>query len=155
MPKRKTDGLTKSQRYRLKDVMAYRKLKAEYARTPAERAKRVAYMRIWREKNRERHNELARQSHQRNKHKHVDRNRSLALVAKFGITLSDKQAMVDAQNGLCAICAGAFKTSRDRHVDHCHSSNAIRGILCHVCNTRLGWYERHRASVHLYLGDSK
>lgn len=42
------DGLTRWQRYRLKDVEAYRKRKREYAKTPKERAYRRNYMRVWR-----------------------------------------------------------------------------------------------------------
>lgn len=54
----KNDGLTKHQRYRLKDLDAYRKRKREYAKTPAQREKRRAYQRLWYAKNAE-----ARQGH--------------------------------------------------------------------------------------------
>jgi hypothetical protein len=145
------DGLTKTERYRLKDVEAYRKKKRDFARTPAERAKRVAYMRKWREKNRERHNELARESHKRNGHKHKDRNINSHLMRSFGITLEQKRAMVVSQGGVCLICLEPFKSARSTHVDHCHSTKRVRGILCHRCNTKLGWFERYSDVVKNYL----
>ena len=38
----------------------------------------------------------------------------------------------------CDICRQAFKSRRDRHIDHCHRSGKVRGILCSNCNTALG-----------------
>jgi len=149
--KRKNDGLNKWQRYRLKDIDAYRTRKAVYGRTAAERAKRTAYMRVWREKNREKHNRLARESHQRNKNKHCDKRRNYELLKKFGIGLLEKDSMVKAQQGKCWICMEPFRSTRSTHVDHCHETGAIRGILCHVCNTKLSWFERHRSSIVRYL----
>ena len=44
------DGLTRCQRYRLKDIEAYRKRKREYAQTPIEREKRRIYMKKWQQR---------------------------------------------------------------------------------------------------------
>lgn len=59
------DGLTGWERHRLKNLDAYRKRKREYARTPEQRARRVAYGRLWREKNREKYNAWAREYHKK------------------------------------------------------------------------------------------
>lgn len=148
------DGLTKVQRYRLKDIEAYRKKKAAWARTPEQRAKRREQQRRWREKNRARHNELARQSHQRNKHKHIARNMNHHLLKSFGITVEQKKDMVIAQQGLCLICSEPFASSRSTHVDHCHATGKVRGILCHRCNTKLGWFERYKDVILAYVCDT-
>ena len=145
------DGLNKWQRHRLKDLEAYRKKKREYARTPAERAKRNIYMQKWKEKNRERVNELARQSHHRNKHKHRNRNRDYALRLAYGISLDTKIMMLEAQNQCCAICSRVLDNTRTAHVDHCHITKKVRGILCHVCNTKLAWYESYGPQIVMYL----
>lgn len=133
------DGLNNWQRYRLKDLDAYREKKRVYARTPEERTKRVEYMRTWRANNRERHNELARQSHQRNKHKHVLRNRNYHLTTKYGITSDDYERMFKSQNGVCFLCGRA--QSRRLHVDHNHKTRELRKLLCAKCNSMLGIIE--------------
>lgn len=62
------------------------------------------------------------------------------LVRKYGVTLADYQAMLESQGGNCAIChspeAEQFKGVF--HVDHCHTTGAVRGLLCRGCNHMLG-----------------
>ena len=38
-------------------------------------------------------------------------------------------------------------------VDHDHSTNKFRGLLCQVCNRQLGWYENNKDKIKKYLGD--
>ena len=149
--KRTTDGLTKSQRYRLMNLAEYRAAKAAYARTPEERAKRTEYMREWRKLNRSRHNELARESHHRNKWKHAEKTADAHLRRSYGITSKEKSSMLAIQGGVCLICMKPPISRRVTHVDHDHITGAIRGILCGSCNTRLGWFEANRENVLKYL----
>ena len=49
--------------------------------------------------------------------------------------------MTADQNGLCAICGREpnGKGGHARlHVDHCHASSKVRGLLCGNCNTMIG-----------------
>jgi Recombination endonuclease VII len=41
----------------------------------------------------------------------------------------------------CSICCKKFKSERDRHVDHCHVTGVIRGLLCFSCNMALGHFK--------------
>lgn len=60
--------------------------------------------------------------------------------AKYGLTTSHFEHLWVAQAGSCAICRSELhKTSKYTVIDHCHSTNVIRGILCKKCNTTLGW----------------
>lgn len=71
-----------------------------------------------------------------------------------------------AQGGRCAICrtpvANILEYDGDArlstHVDHCHTTGAVRGILCRDCNTGLGGFrddpERLRAAM-AYLETSR
>jgi hypothetical protein len=61
-------------------------------------------------------------------------------VRKYGVTLADYDAMLAAQGGKCAVCLTTPDTQRYGvfHVDHCHTSGAVRGLLCRGCNNVLG-----------------
>ena len=70
-----------------------------------------------------------------------EENPSSDLLRRYGITLEEKQDMMASQGGGCAICKEPFNSKKHTHVDHCHTTNKIRGILCHACNTSLGGFK--------------
>lgn len=136
-----TDQLTKYERYRLKDIEAYRKRKREWARTHIQKRKRVEYMRVWRSKNRARYNEMCRKNHKKNYPKRRDILRNYYLVANYGITSEQYDQMLSLQCGVCKICSKP--PSRYRlAIDHCHKTGKIRGLLCAHCNGVLGTLEQ-------------
>jgi hypothetical protein len=143
------DGLSNHERYRLKDLDGYRKRKAEWARTPEQRAKRTEYMRKWRAANREKHNRISRESHERNKHKHRESRKRYRLMALYGVTPEWVEAKATEQENRCAIC----RQEKRLVIDHCHKLGPVRGLLCHGCNTKLGWLETHMEAIAAYLGD--
>ena len=61
--------------------------------------------------------------------------------------LEQLRALEEAQNGLCAVCAGTETSSRDGlvlplAVDHDHRPGGkVRGLLCQSCNTGLGKFK--------------
>jgi recombination endonuclease VII len=64
---------------------------------------------------------------------------------RFGITPEDFQAMVDAQDGRCALCRQIPKPPKGHGtpfvVDHDHVTRQVRGLLCSPCNKGLGNFE--------------
>lgn len=60
------------------------------------------------------------------------------LRRHYGIGLVDLERMIRAQGGRCAICDDEFTSDKHTHVDHCHHTGTIRGILCVTCNLMLG-----------------
>lgn len=63
-------------------------------------------------------------------------------LKRYGLTPEMFQAIKRAQGGRCAVCRKRFPregTEGKRiHVDHCHKTGRIRGILCSSCNTGIG-----------------
>lgn len=88
-------------------------------------------------------------SHGRDKH----------LRDTYGITAQQYAEMLAKQRGVCAICGGNETVAgRPLVVDHCHSSGAIRGLLCDPCNKSLGGFRDNTsvlASAILYLENAR
>jgi hypothetical protein len=63
------------------------------------------------------------------------------LRTKYNITLSDFHKQMEFQSNVCAICKCEFQNERKTHVDHCHTTGEIRGILCSHCNHALGMFK--------------
>lgn len=63
------------------------------------------------------------------------------LITNYGLSLEDYDALLVKQRGCCAICGQepeGKRATRRLHVDHCHQSNRVRGLLCIHCNRALG-----------------
>lgn len=67
-----------------------------------------------------------------------------------------------SQDGKCAICHTELAElgSRDRHVDHCHVTGSLRGVLCPTCNMGIGLFRDNpevldRAAEYLRFWSSK
>lgn len=56
------------------------------------------------------------------------------LKRSYGMTEAQRDEMIAAQGGLCCICLKAPAV----HVDHCHKTGRVRGVLCFNCNTAIG-----------------
>ena len=67
----------------------------------------------------------------------IDKDRKLKKT--YGISFVEYEKMLNAQNGGCAIC-GTTKTGKRKafHVDHCHGTGRVRGLLCGNCNSGIG-----------------
>lgn len=81
-----------------------------------------------------------------NKRKEVDSRANLTRHAQYFYGTGSKIDPITAkaersrlskeQRGLCKICNIEPAT----HLDHCHTTGAIRGLLCTRCNTGLGMF---------------
>lgn len=68
-----------------------------------------------------------------------DKNRGYVLKARYGISLIDYAEMLKNQDNSCAICGTKQEDKTYHfHVDHCHSTGVVRGLLCSPCNVFLG-----------------
>lgn len=68
-------------------------------------------------------------------------NRAKIIAAVYGLSEGDVIAAKWSQNFLCKICEKPLSEGRETHIDHCHTTNKFRGILCHACNVGLGHFK--------------
>jgi hypothetical protein len=55
---------------------------------------------------------------------------------KYGLTRTQLAELVATAQGHCQICDVEF--GDDFHVDHCHETGLVRGLLCRGCNVGIG-----------------
>lgn len=69
------------------------------------------------------------------------------LLRKYDLSLDAKKKMLAQQGGVCAVCRRPLGMRREGKnndsalVDHKHGSKIVRGVLCHACNTGLGYFK--------------
>lgn len=69
--------------------------------------------------------------------------RAALLRNRFGLTIAQYDALLEAQGGVCGICGrkpAAHERKQDLCVDHDHGTGQIRGLLCGECNSALGLF---------------
>ena len=102
--------------------------------TPEQREHARQKQREYRAKNLDRLRAQGRDWYHRNR----DRTRDNVLRSRHGITLADFERMLAEQGGVCAICGRPPNGHGALHVDHCHTTGRIRGLLCFSCNYAVG-----------------
>lgn len=109
--------------------------------------------RKYREANSEKIQERSHNWYEANSEKVRNRN----LRKKYGLDLEDFNTWLEAQGHACRIC-GTRNRGKAFHVDHCHETKRLRGILCTKCNTMLGQAQDNPAILRaaaLYLERTK
>ena len=66
--------------------------------------------------------------------------RDYLMRARFGLTVETYDELLAAQGHRCALCRADKPGGRwpRFHVDHCHTTGRVRGLLCRSCNMALG-----------------
>ena len=54
------------------------------------------------------------------------------------MTYDRYEEMLCQQNNCCKICVKSTEIVGTLHVDHCHSTGKVRGLLCNNCNNGIG-----------------
>ena len=68
-----------------------------------------------------------------------ERSKDHTLKANYGVPIGTYKQLFKVQNGCCAICGTTNPKGRGRfHLDHCHETGIVRGLLCHHCNIAIG-----------------
>ena len=69
--------------------------------------------------------------------------REVMRYERYGIT---KEWFDTRFTGSCEICGTAVGRF-DCHIDHCHESGKVRGILCQLCNKGLGQFKDNKEAL--------
>jgi hypothetical protein len=97
------------------------------------RPKRIAKIKEWQEANPEKTKEIRRFA---------------TIKIKYKIDRKQWSALFEGQGRKCAICGiDETKIKGFWTTDHCHTSNKVRGILCHKCNAGLGQFNDEESIV--------
>ena len=82
-----------------------------------------------------------------------------AIFNSYRIRESELQDLLLKQHGCCKICGADFGSelelgkgkSRQYVIDHCHDTGKVRGLLCGTCNLVIGYIEKKKLPVDLYM----
>lgn len=104
----------------------------------------------WARKNRDYVNGKQRERNVTDKYRKLSKTRW--LKQQYGLTYPQYLEIVEAQKGKCAICDVSIEvdgkmSAKKAVVDHDHSTDRVRSILCSVCNISLGFIENNRHLV--------
>lgn len=129
--------------------------------TEEQKEKRREYAKKYYQKNKQKHYEKTKKWQEENKKKaytyhkkwktnNKDKVKDTYLKKTYGISLVDWNILFEKQGNCCAICS---LTSPGRNnswaTDHDHTTNKVRGILCHDCNLGIGLF-KDSASLMIY-----
>lgn len=66
-------------------------------------------------------------------------NKEYCKFRRYGITKEEFHYLLKIQNNCCAICKSSDPKKSSWSIDHDHRTGEVRGLLCHFCNTMLGF----------------
>lgn len=72
-------------------------------------------------------------------------------IKKHKITIEYFNKMWIGQFGKCWICSTKFNKKSDAKIDHCHTKNIVRGLLCSSCNTALGLVKENETTLKIMI----
>lgn len=67
----------------------------------------------------------------------------IELATRYSVDIEEVTKVLSIANNQCQVCG----STKNLHLDHCHSTNKVRGVLCRGCNTLLGRLGDNKKSV--------
>lgn len=69
------------------------------------------------------------------------------LKSTYKIPLEDYKRALVAQAGVCPACQVPFRAGERQHIDHCHETGALRGVIHQWCNASLGMLKEDPVAI--------
>lgn len=126
-----------SKRERRKRLARERNARKSPEEKRARHAKGQPYQREWRKRNPEKTSVYCRKHRATNLEKKRESCRSHKWT-KHGMSRAEYFTMLVVQSGQCKICLQPLPGGHHTHIDHCHKTGKVRGVLCMNCNHMLG-----------------
>ena len=96
------------------------------------------YSKRWYQGRKDLSKEYRKRYHQEHKERENEYSRRYILKYRYNLTLEQIDEILIEQDHKCAICRKSLDETK-RCIDHDHVTRQIRGILCHWCNSMLGY----------------
>lgn len=109
-------------------------------------------LRTYRNEYRKEHPEEERSWQESYREGSVEKRKEYVRSYRYGVSPEQYNGMLLTQNNTCAICKNPF--IKTPHIDHCHTTGKVRGLLCGPCNTGLGVYEKRATDFKKYLEEN-
>jgi hypothetical protein len=102
---------------------------------PEFKQKQLLNSRNWNKKNKEYKSKYDKEYRIKNP---VDKDEKYykSILRNLGITKEDYLGLIKKSNNKCNICGKHPYENKRLHLDHCHKTGKVRGVLCTRCN----WY---------------
>lgn len=71
--------------------------------------------------------------------------RKYYIKSEYNLTEEQLLDMYNKQEYKCAICGK--QEDKMFHIDHCHTTSKVRGLLCQNCNIGLGFFKDNKDSL--------
>lgn len=67
-----------------------------------------------------------------------DKAKEARILKEYGLKPEEHEGLFQGQGRACALCRTPYEQRSAMHVDHCHTTGKVRGLLCSKCNQALG-----------------
>lgn len=96
----------------------------------------------WYLRNKQKHQKLtSKRRNGENRTRFQAQSRNSRFKSKYGINEEQRNQLLENQQSKCAICGDHENETPKKTlaIDHCHTTGAVRGLLCIRCNNLLGF----------------
>lgn len=125
--------------YKLKNRDRIAARQREYSNKSENKQRKIEYDKTYHTKNKQIKNKRSNDYYHNNKYYCNKRNNDNHRFKRYNITSEQYELFKAEQDNKCAICEVDIPNGKgDFHIDHCHKTGVIRGLLCMKCNVGLG-----------------